>query len=179
MSTVALIRFEADAARSSEVIAAAKDNTGPLLDWLIRIGERDWLDYEVWAADDATSTSEWLSIPLDVESGTLVDSDDAGRIDVTVGATVELTRFRTQPGHADELIAARPGMLVSFRTDRAGFLASDLVRLGDDEWLDVVFWRSSDDYAASRAQGANTPAITTYFGAIAEILSAEEGVIAA
>jgi hypothetical protein len=55
-------------------------------------------------------------------------------------ATVELTRFRTQAGRADELLAARPAMLASFRADRTGFVRADLVRLGENEWLDVVVW---------------------------------------
>jgi quinol monooxygenase YgiN len=91
--------------------------------------------------------------------------------------SVELTRFRTQPGRADELVAARPAMLESFRSDRAGFVRADLVRLGEDEWLDVVVWESSQHYAASRDKGANTPAIAAFFAPIAELVSAEEGTL--
>jgi quinol monooxygenase YgiN len=91
--------------------------------------------------------------------------------------TVELTRFRTHPGRADELLAARPAMLESFRADRAGFVRADLVRLADDEWLDVVVWESAQDYAASREKGANTPAIGAFFAPIAELVSAEEGTL--
>ncbi|TDP92063.1 antibiotic biosynthesis monooxygenase [Labedaea rhizosphaerae] len=93
-------------------------------------------------------------------------------------ATVELTRFRTHPGRADELVAARQAMLESFRADRAGFVRADLVRLGPDEWLDIVVWESSQAYAASRAKGANTPAIQAFFAPIAELVSAEEGTLA-
>jgi quinol monooxygenase YgiN len=92
--------------------------------------------------------------------------------------TVELTRFRTRPGRADELLAARPAMLESFRADRAGFVRADLVRLGDDEWLDVVVWESAQAYAASREKGANTPAISAFFAPIGELVSAEEGTLA-
>jgi len=89
--------------------------------------------------------------------------------------TVELTRFRTRPGAASELLAARPGMLQSFRADRAGFERADLVRLGDDEWLDIVVWASAADRAASAAKGANTPEIAAFFAPIAELVSAEDG----
>ena len=92
--------------------------------------------------------------------------------------TVELTRFRTAPGRADELLAARPGMLASFRSDRVGFLHADLVRLADDEWLDVVHWESSEAFATSREKGANTPQIAAFFAPIAELVSAEEGRLA-
>ncbi|WP_336209248.1 antibiotic biosynthesis monooxygenase family protein [Nonomuraea sp. LPB2021202275-12-8] len=89
--------------------------------------------------------------------------------------TVELTRFRVSPDRADQLLAARPGMIADFRADRAGFLGARLVRLADDEWLDIVEWRSPDDFAASRAKGANLAGIGAFFALIDELVSAEEG----
>lgn len=91
--------------------------------------------------------------------------------------TVELTRFRTAPGRAGALLAARPAMLDSFRADRAGFVRADLVRLGPDEWLDVVVWESPQAYAASRAKGADTPAVRAFFAPITELVSADEGTL--
>lgn len=67
--------------------------------------------------------------------------------------TVELTRFRVAPERVSELLESRSAMLADFRADRAGFLGARLVRLPDDEWLDIVTWRSSEDFAASRAKG--------------------------
>jgi heme-degrading monooxygenase HmoA len=89
--------------------------------------------------------------------------------------TMELTRFRVSPERADELVAARPGMLADFAADRAGFLGAKLVRLSGDEWLDIVEWRSGDDFAASRTKGANLPGIQAFFDLIDELISAEEG----
>jgi quinol monooxygenase YgiN len=89
--------------------------------------------------------------------------------------TVELTRFRVPPERAGQLLAARSSMIEDFRADRAGFLGARLVRLPDGEWLDIVEWRSSDDFAASRAKGANLPGIRAFFELIDELVSAEEG----
>lgn len=89
--------------------------------------------------------------------------------------TVELTRFRVLPEQVPNLLAARQEMLADFAADRAGFLKAELVRLPDDQWLDIVWWRASSDFAASRAKGANLPGIAAFFAAIAEVLSAEEG----
>lgn len=89
--------------------------------------------------------------------------------------TIELTRFRVEPGRVAELLQARPAMLADFRADRAGFLDARLVRLPDDQWLDIVTWRTAEDFAASRAKGANRPGIAAFFAAIAELVSAEEG----
>ncbi|TMS00425.1 antibiotic biosynthesis monooxygenase family protein [Nonomuraea basaltis] len=89
--------------------------------------------------------------------------------------TVELTRFRVSPGHADRLLAARQGMIVDFQADRAGFLDAKLVRVSDGEWLDIVEWRSAEDFAASRAKGANLPGIRAFFDLIDELVSMEEG----
>jgi len=85
---------------------------------------------------------------------------------------VELTRFRVRPERAGALLAARPGM------DRAGFAGAQLVRLPDDQRLDIVTWRSPQDFAASRAKGANLPGIKAFFDAIDELVSAEQGEIA-
>jgi quinol monooxygenase YgiN len=89
--------------------------------------------------------------------------------------TVELTRFRVRPERTGALLAARPRMLADFRADRAGFLGAQLIRLPDDQWLDIVTWRSPQDFAASRAKGANLPGIKAFFDAIEELVSAEQG----
>lgn len=91
--------------------------------------------------------------------------------------TVELTRFRASPDLGDALLAARSVMLRDFRVDREGFLDARLVRLADDEWLDIVSWRSSTDLAASRAKGGNLPGIRAFFELIGEIVSSEHGTL--
>ena len=90
-------------------------------------------------------------------------------------ATVELTRFRVAALHTEALLEARPAMLADFRADRTGFLGARLIRLANDEWLDVVDWRSPEDFAASQAKGANLPGIQAFFAAIDELISSEEG----
>lgn len=92
--------------------------------------------------------------------------------------TVELVRFRVPAEKAEELLAARPGMLSDFETDRAGFLGARLVRLPNEEWLDIVDWATPEDYAASREKGPNLPGIARFFAAIDTLLTAEEGTLA-
>lgn len=92
--------------------------------------------------------------------------------------TVELTRFRVLPEQTDELLAARADMLTDFAADRAGFLGARLVRLPDDEWLDIVEWETPEDFAASRETGPNLPGIARFFAAIDSLVVAEEGTLA-
>ena len=92
--------------------------------------------------------------------------------------TVELTRFTVLPEHEEALLAARPNMLADFHADRAGFIEAMLIRLPGNEWLDLVFWRSAEDFAASRAKGANLPGIAAFFGAISQLVSSEHGSVA-
>ncbi|QIQ01244.1 hypothetical protein [Streptomyces liangshanensis] len=89
--------------------------------------------------------------------------------------TVELTRFRVEPPRVPALLRARTAMLADFRADRVGFLDARLVRLPDDQWLDIVTWARPEDFAASRAKGANLPGIAAFFAEIAELVGAEEG----
>jgi quinol monooxygenase YgiN len=93
-------------------------------------------------------------------------------------ATIELTRFRVKPDKVDELLAARPAMLEDFRADRSGFVYARLVRLPNDEWLDIVTWATAEDFATSRAKGPNLPGIQAFFDAIDGLVSAEEGTLA-
>lgn len=95
-----------------------------------------------------------------------------------MSTSVELTRFRVAPENTATMLAARPAMLTDFRADRSGFLGARLVRLPDDEWLDIVEWRSSEDFAASRVKGANLPGIEAFFATIDTLVSAEEGTLA-
>jgi quinol monooxygenase YgiN len=90
--------------------------------------------------------------------------------------TVELTRFRVDPAHENDLLQARPRMLADFQADREGFLGARLVRLPDHEWLDIVHWATPEDLAASRAKGANLPGIAAFFAAIGALISSEEGI---
>ena len=92
--------------------------------------------------------------------------------------TIELVRFRVRPEQVEELLAARPDLMKDFAADRSGFLGARLVRLPDDEWLDIVEWRSSEDFAASRVKGANLPGIKAFFATIDSLVSAEEGTLA-
>ncbi|MFF5210469.1 antibiotic biosynthesis monooxygenase family protein [Streptosporangium sp. NPDC000396] len=91
--------------------------------------------------------------------------------------TVELTRFTVADDKTQEMLAARPGMLADFRADREGFLGARLVRL-PNEWLDVVEWRSPEDFAASRAKGANLPGIAAFFATLGDLVSDELGTLA-
>jgi heme-degrading monooxygenase HmoA len=88
---------------------------------------------------------------------------------------VEITRFRVSPERATDLLAARGGMIADFQADRDGFLGAKLVQLPEDEWLDIVEWRSPADFTASRAKGGNLPGIQAFFALIGELVSTEEG----
>ena len=90
-------------------------------------------------------------------------------------AIIELTRFQVAADQRDALLASRPDMLREFAADREGFIDARLVELPDGEWLDIVRWRSSADFDASRKKGANRPGIQAFFGAISRVISSEEG----
>ncbi|MFB7719147.1 MULTISPECIES: antibiotic biosynthesis monooxygenase family protein [unclassified Nocardia] len=91
---------------------------------------------------------------------------------------VELTRFRVDPANTDAMLAARPAMLADFQADRAGFLGARLVRLPDDQWLDIVEWQTEADFQASRAKGPNLPGIAAFFATLGELVSGELGTLA-
>jgi quinol monooxygenase YgiN len=90
-------------------------------------------------------------------------------------AIIELTRFQVRADRRDALLASRREMLRDFAADRTGFIDARLVELPDGEWLDIVRWRSADDFDASRKKGANRPGIQAFFAAISQVVSSEQG----
>lgn len=93
-------------------------------------------------------------------------------------ATLELVRPRVATERAEALLAARAAMVEEFRAHRPGFLRARLVRMGEDDWLDLVEWRSSADLAASRARGGDTPGVQAFLDLIEEVFVDEKGEIA-
>jgi hypothetical protein len=160
--------------------------TGLVRSDLIRIGEDDWLDYSLWEAvaeagsdrADSPTLRAFIAddgIAVTRQRGTLVPDPVDALLPVTIGSTIELTGLRTAPGEAQRLLDARHGMTASFRLDRVGFRRAELVRLGEDEWLDVIAWATPESFAASRVKGANTPEIARFFQAIAAVTFSAQG----
>ena len=87
---------------------------------------------------------------------------------------MEVTRLRVASDKAAALTEARPAMLTAFR-ERPGFVRADLVRVSEDEWLDLIVWASSEDFAESRRRGADSAAVATFFAAIDAVVAGEEG----
>ena len=88
---------------------------------------------------------------------------------------LEVTRFAVAPERVGELLATRGAMLADFQADRSGFIRAQLVSMPGGQLLDVVEWHTREDYAASRAKGANLPGVAAFFGAIDHLVSAECG----
>ncbi|MFC6084322.1 antibiotic biosynthesis monooxygenase [Sphaerisporangium aureirubrum] len=89
--------------------------------------------------------------------------------------TIELTRFTVTEDKVPELLAARPAMLKDFTEDRTGFLGARLIRLPNNEWLDIVEWTDPAAHTTSRTKGPNRPGIARFFAAIDTLISTEEG----
>jgi quinol monooxygenase YgiN len=89
-------------------------------------------------------------------------------------SVMEVARLRVAPEKAFALGAARPAMLGAFRS-RPGFVRAELVRISDDEWLDLIVWETSEDFAESRLRGGDSPEVRAFFEQIDELISSDEG----
>lgn len=89
-------------------------------------------------------------------------------------AIMEVTRLRVAEKRSDAFARARAGMTEAFAA-RPGFVRADLVRVSADEWLDLIVWERSEDFAASRRRGADGPAVAAFFAEIDAVVSSEEG----
>lgn len=88
---------------------------------------------------------------------------------------IELTTFTVRPERTDALLAARPGMVAAFRSDRRGFVSARLLQVGDT-WLDLVEWVDDAAWDESKEKGANRPEIAAFFAEIDRLVSSERGV---
>jgi heme-degrading monooxygenase HmoA len=89
-------------------------------------------------------------------------------------AVMEIARLRVRPENAAALAAAR-GPFVEAFTQRPGFVRSELVRVADDEWLDLIIWATSEDFAESRRRGGDSEPVQAFFALIDGLVSSEEG----
>jgi hypothetical protein len=89
-------------------------------------------------------------------------------------AIVEVTRLRVAEDKAAGLRVSRGGMLEAFAA-RQGFVRADLVQLSATEWLDLIVWETSADFAESQRRGGDSDAVRAFFAQIDEVISTEEG----
>jgi heme-degrading monooxygenase HmoA len=87
---------------------------------------------------------------------------------------MEVTRLRVAPERAAGLQAARAAMVAAFE-ERPGFVRADLVRLSEEEWLDLIVWESSADFAESRRRGGDSDAVRAFFAQIDAVIASDEG----
>jgi hypothetical protein len=89
--------------------------------------------------------------------------------------TIEIYRVRIDPANVERLLEIRAAAVAEFQEQVPELLAADLVRLGDDVWLDILRW--SEPVAPERleAAAACTPASAEMHGLIADELGHDRG----
>jgi Antibiotic biosynthesis monooxygenase len=71
-------------------------------------------------------------------------------------AVLRLTRFKTDPADAEEMLARRNALVDAVRRAYPGLIHAQLVKVDDDTWMDAWRWESR---ANAQAAIANTAAI--------------------
>ncbi|TQM37104.1 alpha/beta hydrolase family protein [Pseudonocardia cypriaca] len=90
-------------------------------------------------------------------------------------SVIELTTFDVADDRTSDMLAARHAMIEAFRTDRRGFVAAKLIRLGERTWLDAVEWTDDAAYDESTAKGGNRPEIAAFFATIDALVEVSRG----
>ncbi|MGH9044436.1 MAG: hypothetical protein ACRDVP_06340 [Acidimicrobiales bacterium] len=64
---------------------------------------------------------------------------------------VAILHLHPDASRADEAIALRPRMVAALKAVRPGLESMELVRVDDTTWLDIVHWRSKEEFSYQEA----------------------------
>lgn len=83
---------------------------------------------------------------------------------------VEMAPFRLADGVTVEQVAEASRRLEEeFLAGLPGYLGRCLLRGGQDEWMDLVFWRTPEDAARAMEAAASSAACAAYFACMAGV----------
>lgn len=89
---------------------------------------------------------------------------------------VRFTRFRVAAEREQHVLAARLTSLRACHGSEPGLRGAYLVRLGDNEWLDIAMW-DGHPRAEDLDDPARAAARSVFYGQIDELLGEECGII--
>lgn len=77
---------------------------------------------------------------------------------------VEYAPFRVRPGITEaEVRRAAAALQAEFVAARPGFVRRELLRAGERDYVDLIWWRSEADAQAVVAAAADSPACARFF----------------
>jgi hypothetical protein len=87
---------------------------------------------------------------------------------------VEFVRFIISPERTDALVAARTEVVKEFTDRLRGFRGAWLIRVSDEEWIELTGWDTDEDADAAIVY---TSKVTSYLGLVEGILGQERGTL--
>jgi hypothetical protein len=100
---------------------------------------------------------------------------DTDRPQESTMPTIEIYRVRIDPANVERLLAIRGAAVAEFQEQVPELLHAELVRLGDDVWLDILRWSEPVDPERIGAAAQCTPASAEMHGLIAQELGHDHG----
>jgi hypothetical protein len=91
--------------------------------------------------------------------------------------TLELARFRAKPQTEAALVETRRRAIDALRSECEGFVSGSFVRIGEDEWIDVIVWSDRERAEIAAAKFLTIPGCADHVEAVAELVSMEHGEI--
>lgn len=90
--------------------------------------------------------------------------------------TIEWAPFRVKPGVSEtQLLAASTALQEGFLQNQTGFLRRELVRTGDGEYTDIVWWASHAAAEKAMHEVAGSEVCHRYFALMQDADHAEPG----
>lgn len=77
---------------------------------------------------------------------------------------IELAPFKITAGTSEKsLLEASTALQREFLAQQSGFVKRELLRSGENEWLDIVYWRDHDSAHQAMQRAMESPACHRYF----------------
>lgn len=92
------------------------------------------------------------------------------------GYTIEWAPFTLAEGATeDQLLDASQALQDEFLAAQDGFIRRELLRAGERDWCDLVYWRDNDAAQRAMEQAAKSPVCFRYFHLMAGAEAVEAG----
>ena len=101
----------------------------------------------------------------------------ATEVEVTLGRTLELSRYVVEDDQEQQFLAKRGAMVEAAKDNFPGLIDVTLAKLDDDSYVDAWIWEDRSFCEAAMAKVETVPVVVDWLQHIGEDLSMEFGTV--
>ncbi len=95
---------------------------------------------------------------------------------ITINQAVEVIRLKVSPDNTDAFLAGRTEV-EKFTGSLTGHVSTELLHLGEDNWLMLIRWESEEAVRAAQTLTATATVISDWLNRTAQFVSFDTGLV--